>query len=91
MWHHANLETEEDCENLMFLSASTTPEYRGDRPVYVFREITTAKGSFRPREEQPSGEILLKHFCILGIFRRITEYLKGEGSDASVCQERGGL
>jgi hypothetical protein len=53
--------------------------------VYVFREITTAKGSFRPREEQPSGEISLKHFCILGIFRRITEYLKGEGNEGYWC------
>jgi hypothetical protein len=68
MWHHANLETEEDCENLMFLSASITPEYRDDRPVYVFREITTAKGSFRPKA---AGEIRLKHFCILRIFREI--------------------
>ena len=69
IWHHANLETEEDCEKMVFLSASTTPEYRDGRPVYVFQEITEVKGSFRPREKLPAGEIALKHFCILGIFR----------------------
>ena len=74
IWHHANLETEEDCEDMVFLSASTTPEYRDGRPVYAFQDITGVKGSFRPREEQPAGEIALKHFCILGIFKR-----KGNG------------
>ena len=27
IWHYANLETEEDCEDMVFLSASTTPQY----------------------------------------------------------------
>ena len=67
IWHHANLETEEDCEDMVFLSASTSPQYRGDTPVYTFREIRGAKGSFRPGEEQPAGQIALKHFCILSL------------------------
>ena len=71
IWHHANLETEEDCADMEFLSAKTIPEYREGSPVYVFQEITGVKGSFRPREEQPAGEIAVKHFCILGIFRRV--------------------
>ena len=70
IWHYANLETEEDCEDMVFLSASTTPEYRGTRPVYVFREIRGVKGLFRPGEEQPVGEIALKHFCGLAVGRR---------------------
>ena len=70
MWHHANLKTEEDCEDMVFLSASTSPEYRGDTPVYVFREIEGAKGSFRPGEEQPIGQIALKHFCALAVGRK---------------------
>ena len=69
IWHHANLETEEDCEDMVFLSASTTPEYRDGRPVYVFQEKTGMKGSFKPREKLPAGEVALKHFCILEIFR----------------------
>ena len=67
MWHHANLESEEDCEDMVFLSASTTPEYRGDTPVYVFREIKGAKGSFRPG---PIGQIALKHFCTLALGKK---------------------
>ena len=70
IWHHANLETEEDCEDMVFLSASTTPQYRDGSPIYMFQEITAAKGSFRPREDQPTGKIALKHFCILSIGKR---------------------
>ena len=70
IWHHANLKTEEDCEDMVFLSASTSPQYRGDTPVYTFREIRGAKGSFRPGEEQPAGQIALKHFCILSLGKR---------------------
>ena len=69
IWHHANLETEKDCEDMVFLSASTTPQYRGDTPVYVFKKIRV-KGSFRPGEEQPVGQIALKHFCILSLGKR---------------------
>ena len=63
--HNANLQTEEDCENMVFLSASSTPEYRGSTPVYVFKEITDKKGLFRPGQEKPLGEIQLNHFSII--------------------------
>lgn len=70
IWHHANLESEKDCEDMVFLSASITPEYRGDSPVYVFREVRGAKGVFKSREEQPAGKIALKHFCTLATGKR---------------------
>ena len=70
IWHHANLESEEDCKDMVFLSASTSPQYSGENPVYVFKEIEGAKGSFRPGEEHPVGEIALKHFCTLAIGKR---------------------
>ena len=73
IWHHANLESEEDCKDMVFLSASTSPQYRGDTPVYVFKKIRGAKGSFRPGEEQPVGQIVLKHFCILALGKRKRE------------------
>ena len=65
--HYANLQTEEDCENMVFLSASSTPEYRGSNPIYKFKEIKEAKGMFRPGQKQPLGEIQLKHFSIIGV------------------------
>ena len=71
--HHANLESEEDCEDMVFLSASTTPTYRGDSLVYKFREIKEEKGFFQSREEQPVGQIALKHFCILALGKRKRE------------------
>ena len=80
MWHYANLESEEDCEDMVFLSASTSPEYRGDAPVYSFKEIKEAKGSFRPGKEQPFGEIALKHFCMLALGKWMRKIFKGKFS-----------
>ena len=81
IWHHANLESEEDCEDMMFLTARSTPEYRGTRLVYVFREMNGVKGSFTPRQEQPVGEIGLKHFCIVGIGEKRR---RDDNSDAEI-------
>ena len=69
IWHHANLETEEDCEDMVFLSASTRPQFRGDTPVYIFKKMRV-RGSFRPGEEQPVGQIALKHFCTLAVGKK---------------------
>ena len=70
IWHHVNLESEEDCEDMVFLSASTSPQCKEGSPVYTFREIKGAKSSFRPGEEEPAGKIALKHFCILAVGRK---------------------
>ena len=73
--HNANLQTEEDCENMVFLSASSTPEYRGSTPVYEFKEITDRKGLFRPGEEKPHGEIQLNHFSIITMGKRLLKWI----------------
>ena len=73
--HNANLQTEKDCENMVFLSASSTPEYRGSSPVYEFKEITDTKKLFISGQEKPYGEIQLNHFSIfttgMKLFKRI--------------------
>ena len=73
--HYACLESEEDCEEMTFLSASSTPEYiesHQDKgvvhPVYTFKKIRGANAKFRPGDQV--GEISLSHFCILKIVRR---------------------
>ena len=64
--HYASLQTEEDCDNMVFLSASSTPEYEaGFRPIYTFKEIKGAKGVFKVGDQV--GEIALRHFCIVKI------------------------
>ena len=62
MHHYAHLETEEDCEEMVFVSASTTPQDTPSGPVYKFKVITGARSIFRPRD--PVGEITLRHFCL---------------------------
>ena len=82
--HYANLQTEEDCEDMVFLSASSTPEYKGSVPIYKFKEMKEAKGMFRPGQKQPLGEIQLNHFSIIGVGKMIklikSKVLKSESS-----------
>ncbi len=66
--HYASLHSEEDCEDMAFLSASSTPEYGGSRPLYTFNKILGTKGVFRPGEQV--GEISLRHFCLVKIGKR---------------------
>ena len=68
--HYACLESEEDCEEMTFLSASSTPEYIESHqdegvihPVYTFKKIRGANAKFRPGDQL--GEIPLRHFCII--------------------------
>ena len=61
MNHYANLRSQEDCECMRFLSASSTPEYRDSQPVYAFKEMLGSKGTFKPGDQV--GEVLLQHFC----------------------------
>ena len=61
--HHVSLQSEEDCEDMVFLSASSTPEYRESHPVYTFKKISGVKTVFRPGDQV--GEIALKHFCLI--------------------------
>ena len=73
--HHASLESEEDCEEMTFLSASSTPEYielHQDEgvvhPVYTFKKIHRANAIFKPGDQV--GEISLRHFCIIKACKR---------------------
>ena len=83
--HHAYLQSEEDCEDMVFLTASTTPEQRESGPVYVFRETQGAEGLFKPGEEQPFGEIKLNHFCLKAVGNR-TEGKLSKHIHVDTCQ-----
>ena len=82
MHHSACLKIEEDCEDMVFLSASSTPVYReSDPPVYIFKKIQGVKGIFRPGDQV--GEISLRHFCLLKIGKRKREEDEDEQVDDS--------
>ena len=66
--HYAHLESTSDCDDMVFLSASSTPEKWKDGPVYTFKEIEEAKGIFEPDDHV--GEIMLRHFCIVKLGRK---------------------
>ena len=78
MHHYASLQNEEDCEDMAFLTASSTPEYRESRPVYTFKEIQGAKGLFKPGDQV--GEISLRHFCFVRAAKRKRQKTLGSSS-----------
>lgn len=72
MCHYANLRSKADCEQMTFLTASSTPKYEESKPVYHFK-VNKAKGIFKP--ENQIGEIAIRHFCfkMIGKKRKRTE------------------
>ena len=62
--HCANLLTQQDCEEMAFVNASTNPH----RPVYIFNEVQEGKTSFKAQSQ--IGEIELQHFCWLAVAKK---------------------
>ena len=63
--HYVQLETEQDCEDMAFFSASYKPEYTEEKkPVYIFNKILCGANTHFRKGEQVS-EIALRHFCLL--------------------------
>ena len=80
MHHYSCLKSDEDYEDMVFLSASSTPVYReSESPIYIFRKIQGAKGIFKPGDQV--GEISLRHFCLFG--KRKREEVEDEEVDDS--------
>ena len=67
--HCASLQSEEDCDDLAFLSASSTPYHRGPCPVYPFSEVKEPKGIFKVGDQE--GEIALKSLRLLRVAKRV--------------------
>ena len=68
MYHFSNLEMEEDCDRMVFLSSPTTPNMKlaSNKLAYQFRLL--GKGVFKPHKNY--GQFSLTHFCIIGAGRR---------------------
>ncbi len=84
--HYANLQTDEDCTDMVFLTASSSPKFRESKPVYVFKEMKAANVSFKPNEEEPVGEVALQHYCVTLLGKRRRNNLD---SDVDVKQNKG--
>ena len=70
MQHYIRAKNENDCKSMVFLRASSVPEYRGSDPVYVFKEEEGGiKGKFHADGSQ-YGEIELINFSWWRIFSR---------------------
>ena len=67
--HYADLQTEEDCEDMVFLSASLAPH-----KDYRFEKINGVCGLFRAGDSV--GEIKLRHFCLIKVARWVGRKLR---------------
>ena len=74
--HHASLQSEDDCKEMAFLSASSTPQ---SQPAYVFKEITQSMGIFLPHIQV--GKIGLRHFCFIKIAKRSKRFIISTGDE----------
>lgn len=87
--HFIDLKTPEDCNEMTFLSASSTPSYTGSAPTYLLRELKFQKGIFSVGSQVAT--IFLKHFCIMGVGRKRTHsvgpptQVKGEPGEVAIC------
>lgn len=66
--HYSSLKNEKDCEEMVFFSANSTPQYINNNPTYRFKHIRGSKGKFKSKSQ--IGEIQLKHFCLIKIGRK---------------------
>ena len=66
--HYTSLTCKEDCEDMAFFSASSTPEFESSEPVYTFKKIRGVKTTFRLGDQV--GEISLRHFSFGGIGKK---------------------
>ena len=70
MYHYCSLETEQQCDNMVFVSSPASPSVQQPHPQYKFRVFS--KGNFLPSE--PYGCVSLKHFCnsAVGVKRKLS-------------------
>ena len=74
MQHYANLESDNDSKDMVFLRASSDPEYRGSNPVYVFKEVEGIEVKYSIDDAgYQVGEIALKQFSWWRIGKKKTE------------------
>ena len=74
MQHYANLKSDNDCKDMVFLRANSDPEYRGSNPVYVFKEVEGIEVKYSVDDAgYQVGEIALKQFSWWRIGKKKTE------------------
>ena len=65
--HHVHLQTEDDCADMVFLTASATPQLVANRQVYSF-SVSMIKSVFKCGDQV--GEVSLRDFGLLKIGKR---------------------
>lgn len=66
LYHFVDLQSDEDCECMSFISAPSAPVQKGYQFSYAFEELTG--GIFQ--KQHYSGSVDLRHFCLTGAATR---------------------
>ena len=75
--HYANLQTEEDCTDMAFVSAPLTSQKNTYIPFHVFQKINRSNSSFSIGNGV--GKTTLRHFSLFGtVRRRIRDIILGK-------------
>ena len=85
MYHYCSLETEQQCDNMVFISSPATPNIERPHPQYKFRVLS--KGSFLSSE--PYGCVSLKHFCNSAV--GVKHKLSSSEDSANPAKKRKGI
>ena len=85
--HYACLRSEEDCGDMAFLSASSTPELRQQSYCYIFNKMPEASTMFE--QGNPVGELSLRHFCLLEAGKRKSSTTKSSKPAKRKCRGTG--
>lgn len=83
MCHYAKLVSEEDCADMAFFTASSTPKYLESKPVYTFKQMSDDCTVFMPGDL--TGEIVLRHFCFGAIAKKKRQSLPCKHHIRSHC------
>ena len=77
--HHVHLQTEDDCADMVFLTASATPQIVGKRQVYSF-SVSTMKSVFKCGDQV--GELSLRDF---GLLKAGKKRISPRGTQCTCC------
>ena len=87
MGHFSNLETEEDCQRMVFLSAPTIPFVRETDNSCWYQFRIFRKGFFSSHLEY--GQVSLTHFCFASLGRKIKRLFHYSSEDPPSDPQRG--
>ena len=87
--HFASLKSTEDCEEMVFITAKSTPSYQGSHPVYNLQEVQDDGSHSRFTTGEQVGVITFRELQPgpLGTARKSTKQTQGTQAKSIICYD----